>query len=141
MKFPSEKTLIAEQWAQRTLFAGFTTVRNVGATEHIDVGLRNAINNGVTIGPRILTAVYSIGSTGGHCDQSPFPPENVPAVGPIEGVCNGPEQCREVVRQQMKFGADLIKVCAQPAAARLNRARAVTWARPPAWIEGHAMFP
>jgi imidazolonepropionase-like amidohydrolase len=112
MKFSSEKTLIAEQWAQRTLFAGFTTVRNVGATDHIDVGLRNAINNGVTIGPRILTAVYSIGSTGGHCDQSPFPPENVPEVGPIQGVCNGPEQCREAVRQQMKFGADVIKICA-----------------------------
>lgn len=112
MKFPSEKTLIAERYAQRTLFAGFTTVRNVGASDYVDVGLRNAINDGVTVGPRILTAVHSIGSTGGHCDQSPFPPENIPAIGPIQGVCNGPEQCREAVRQQMKFGADVIKICA-----------------------------
>jgi imidazolonepropionase-like amidohydrolase len=112
MKFPAEKALLAEQWAQRTLFAGFTTVRNLGATDYVDVGLRNAINDHITIGPRILTAVHAIGSTGGHCDQSPFPPENIPAVGPIQGVCNGPEQCREAVRQQMKFGADVIKICA-----------------------------
>ena len=112
MKFTSEKTLYAERWARRTLEAGFTTVRNVGATDHIDVGLRNAINADVTLGPRIYTAVYSIGSTGGHCDQNPFPPENVAEVGPIQGVCNGPEQCREAVRQQMKFGADVIKICA-----------------------------
>ena len=112
MRFPSEKTLYAERWARRTLDAGFTTVRNVGATDHVDVGLRNAINADVTIGPSILTAVYSIGSTGGHCDQNPFPVEKVPQAGPIQGVCNGPEQCREAVRQQMKFGADVIKICA-----------------------------
>jgi imidazolonepropionase-like amidohydrolase len=112
MRFASEKTLYAERWARRTLDAGFTTVRNVGSEDHVDVGLRNAINDNVVIGPRILTAVYSIGSTGGHCDQSPFPPENVPARGPVQGVCNGPEECREAVRQQMKFGADVIKICA-----------------------------
>ena len=112
MRFQSEKTLYAARWARRTLEAGFTTVRNVGAEDHIDVGLRNAIDANVTLGPRILTAVYSIGSTGGHCDQAPFPPENVSPVGPIQGVCNGPEQCREAVRQQMKFGADVIKICA-----------------------------
>jgi imidazolonepropionase-like amidohydrolase len=112
MRFPAEKAFYAERFALRTLDAGFTTVRNVGATNHVDVGLRNAINADVIIGPRILTAVYSIGSTGGHCDQNPYPPENVPAVGPVEGVCNGPEQCREAVRQQMKFGADVIKICA-----------------------------
>jgi len=112
MRFASEKTLYAERWARRTLDAGFTTVRNVGAQDHVDVGLRNAINDNVVIGPRILTAVYSIGSTGGHCDQSPFPPEKVAPIGPIQGVCNGPEQCREAVRQQMKYGADVIKICA-----------------------------
>jgi imidazolonepropionase-like amidohydrolase len=112
MRFPSEKTLYAERWAKRTLDAGFTTVRNVGAQDHVDVGLRNAINANVVTGPRILTAVYSIGSTGGHCDASPFPPENVTPPGPIQGVCNGAEQCREAVRQQMKFGADVVKICA-----------------------------
>lgn len=112
MRFPSEKALYAERWARRTLDAGFTTVRNVGAVEHVDIGLRNAINDNVTIGPRILTAAYSLGSTGGHCDQNPFPPQHVPEVGLIQGVCNGPEECREAVRQQMKFGADVIKICA-----------------------------
>lgn len=112
MRSPPEKTLYAERWARRTLEAGFTTVRNLGGADHVDVGLRNAINDGVTIGPRILTAVYSLGSTGGHCDSSPFPPENVPPAGMLQGVCNGPEACRETVRTQMKFGADVIKICA-----------------------------
>jgi imidazolonepropionase-like amidohydrolase len=112
MKFPAEKAFYAERFARRTLDAGFTTVRNVGASDYVDVGLRNAINADVIIGPRILTAVHAIGSTGGHCDQSPFPPENIAPVGPIAGVCNGAEQCREAVRQQMKYGADVIKICA-----------------------------
>ncbi|HEV7715942.1 MAG TPA: amidohydrolase family protein [Steroidobacteraceae bacterium] len=112
MRFQSEKTLYAARWAKRTLDAGFTTIRNVGATDHIDVGLRNAINDDVTVGPRILTAVYSIGSTGGHCDQAPFDPATIAPVGTIQGVCNGPEECRESVRQQMKWGADVIKICA-----------------------------
>jgi len=112
MRFPSEQAHYAEMYAKRTLNAGFTTVRNVGADEFVDVGLRNAINAGVAEGPRILTAVHAIGSTGGHCDQSPFPPEHIKPVGTIEGVCNGADQCREAVRQQMKFGADVIKICA-----------------------------
>jgi imidazolonepropionase-like amidohydrolase len=112
MRFPSEQVLYGAMWARRTLEAGFTTVRNVGALDHLDVGLRNAIQAKVADGPRILSAVYSIGSTGGHCDQAPFPPQHVPQVGTIEGVCNGPEQCREAVRTQMKYGADVIKICA-----------------------------
>jgi imidazolonepropionase-like amidohydrolase len=112
MQFASEKTLYAERWAKRTLDAGFTTIRNLGAAEHVDIGLRNAINANVTVGPRILTAVYSLGSTGGHCDGNPFPPGNVKTFGLVEGVCNGADQCREAVRQQMKFGADVIKICA-----------------------------
>jgi imidazolonepropionase-like amidohydrolase len=111
-RFPAEQAHYAELYAKRTLEAGFTTVRNVGADEFIDVGLRNAINANVTEGPRILTAVHAIGSTGGHCDQSPFPPERIKPVGPIEGVCNGADQCREAVRDQMKWGADVIKICA-----------------------------
>ncbi len=111
-RFPPEQAHYAEMYAKRTLEAGFTTVRNVGAEEFVDVGLRNAINAGVTEGPRILTAVHAIGSTGGHCDQSPFPPERIKPVGPIEGVCNGADQCREAVRDQMKWGADVIKICA-----------------------------
>src|SRR4051812_586167 len=109
-RFPAEQAHYAEMYAKRTLEAGFTTVRNVGAEEFIDVGLRNAINADITEGPRILTAVHAIGSTGGHCDQSPFPPARIKPVGPIEGVCNGADQCREAVRDQMKWGADVIKI-------------------------------
>lgn len=111
-RFPAEQAQYAALYAKRTLEAGFTTVRNVGASDFVDVGLRNAINAGVTEGPRILTAVHAIGSTGGHCDQSPYPPETIKPVGPIEGVCNGAEQCREAVRDQLKWGADVIKICA-----------------------------
>jgi imidazolonepropionase-like amidohydrolase len=112
MRFPAEQAHYAALRARRTLEAGFTTVRNVGAVGYVDVGLRNAVDAGVAEGPRVLTAVYSLGSTGGHCDQSPFPPDNVPQVGPVQGVCNGAEECREAVRTQMKFGADVIKICA-----------------------------
>jgi imidazolonepropionase-like amidohydrolase len=112
LRFPVEQAHTAALYAKRTLEAGFTTVRNVGAGDFIDIGLRNAINNGVVVGPRMITAAHSIGSTGGHCDISPFPPEVVKPVGPLEGVCNGPEECRAAVRYQMKWGADVIKICA-----------------------------
>jgi imidazolonepropionase-like amidohydrolase len=111
-RFPVEQSHYAALYAKRTLDAGFTTVRNVGASDFIDIGLRNAINAGVVPGPRMITAAHSIGSTGGHCDNSPFPPETVKPSGPIEGVCNGPEECRAAVRYQMKWGADVIKICA-----------------------------
>lgn len=112
LRFPTEQAHTAALYAKRTLEAGFTTVRNVGASDWQDIGLRNAINKGVIPGPRILTAGHSIGSTGGHCDQSPFPPDIIAPVGPIEGVCNGPDECRTAVRDQMKWGADVIKICA-----------------------------
>jgi imidazolonepropionase-like amidohydrolase len=112
MRFPADQALYAARNARRTLEAGFTTVRNLGAWEFVDVSLRNAIDAGVVVGPRILTAVHAIGSTGGHCDADPYPPEHIKPVGVIEGICNGPEQCREAVRDQLKWGADVIKVCA-----------------------------
>lgn len=111
-RFPAEQSFYAAVYAKRTLEAGFTTVRNVGASDWVDVGLRNAINAGVTEGPRVLTAIHAIGVTGGHCDQSPYPPEFVKPVGPIEGVCDSADSCREAVRDQMKWGADVIKICA-----------------------------
>jgi imidazolonepropionase-like amidohydrolase len=112
MRFPAEQAFYAALYARRTLEAGFTTVRNVGARDFVDVGLRNAINAGVAEGPRILTAVHGIGSPGGHFDDFPFPPERIKPEGPIEGICSGPEQCREAVRYQMKWGADVIKIAA-----------------------------
>ena len=112
MRFPAEQALYAAMYARRTLEAGFTTVRNVGADDFVDVGLRNAINAGVTAGPRILTAVHGLGSPGGHFDDYSFPPDKVKPWGPIEGICSGPDECRQAVRYQMKWGADLIKIAA-----------------------------
>jgi imidazolonepropionase-like amidohydrolase len=111
-RFPVEQAHTAAQYAKRTLEAGFTTVRNVGASDWQDIGLRNAIDKGVIAGPHMITAGHAIGSTGGHCDQSPFPPDIVKPVGPLEGVCNGADECRTAVRDQMKWGADVIKICA-----------------------------
>ena len=98
--------------ARDTLMAGFTSVRNVGASGQFDdMALRKAINEGWTIGPRMETAGHAIGITGGHCDENGFKPGVLP-LGPIDGVANGPEEIRAAVRYQIKYGADVIKTCA-----------------------------
>jgi imidazolonepropionase-like amidohydrolase len=112
LRLPVEQSFHAAHNAKLTLEAGFTTVREVGAPDFVDVALRNAIRDGLAEGPRMLVAGHAIGSTGGHCDIAPFPPERVAPLGPRDGVCNGAEQCRLAVREQMKYGADLIKICA-----------------------------
>jgi imidazolonepropionase-like amidohydrolase len=110
MRHPAEQAILATTFARKTIDAGFTTVRNVGASDYVDVGLRNAINNGWTVGPRMLVAIHAIGATGGHGDSDPIPPsKGVPSLGPIDGVCNGPAECRAAVRYQIKYGADVIK--------------------------------
>jgi imidazolonepropionase-like amidohydrolase len=98
--------------ARDTLMAGFTSVRNVGASGNFDdMALRKAINEGWTLGPRMETAGHAIGITGGHCDQNGFRP-GVMQLGPIDGVANGPEEIRAAVRYQIKYGATVIKTCA-----------------------------
>ena len=98
--------------ARDTLMAGFTSVRNVGASGRFDdMALRKAINEGWTPGPRMETAGHAIGITGGHCDENGFRPGLV-QLGPIDGVANGPEEIRAAVRYQIKYGADVIKTCA-----------------------------
>jgi MIP family channel proteins len=116
-----EQTLNAAVLARKTLMAGFTTVRNLGANDFVDVGLRNAIQRGVTEGPRILTAVRGIGTTGGHCDPTNGfrfgllnPGQEPPSVG------NGPDAIRAAVRWNIKYGADVIKVCATGGVLSLN---------------------
>lgn len=110
----SERALDAAVNARITLMAGFTTVRDVGSADYIDVGLRNAIAHGDVPGPRMLVAVRALGATGGHCDaqdgfrQGVFGHES----GPLDGVINGPDQARYAVRLNHKYGADVIKVCA-----------------------------
>src|SRR5207249_11144863 len=107
MRQPAEQALLATTFARKTIDAGFTTVRNVGASDYVDVGLRNAINNGWIVGPRMLTAVHAISATAGHGDSDPIPPaRGMPSLGPIDGVCNGPAECRAAVRYQIKYGAD-----------------------------------
>jgi len=105
-----EQTLRAIPNARKTLEAGFTTVRNVGADDYEDVGLRNAIAAGIVEGPRMLIAVHALGATAGHGDSPPFDPNLVKPLGPVNGVCDGPESCRAAVRYQIKYGADLIKM-------------------------------
>jgi len=108
-RFPTEQALYGAHYAKVTLEAGFTTVRDVGSSDYISLGLRNAIAAGMIPGPRMLISNYAIGATGGHADQGPVPLQRIAAAGPDKGVCNGPDQCREAVRYQLKFGADVIK--------------------------------
>ncbi len=109
-----ELTLRATENTRKTLMAGITTVRDVGSMDFIDVGLRNAINAGKIVGPRMLVSVHAIGATGGHCDDQGgfrfgvFGFES----GPADGVINGPEEARKAVRMNLKYGADIIKTCA-----------------------------
>ena len=99
--------------ARITLMAGFTTVRDVGATHYLDVGLRNAINKGIVPGPRMLVSVHAIGATGGHCDDNGFREGAAGAeTGPAQGIVNGADQARQAVRLAHKYGATVIKTCA-----------------------------
>ena len=109
MEFPAEQAHSAARFARRTLEAGFTTVRDLGSNDYVDVGLRNAIARGIVPGPRMLVAVHAIGATAGHADGAPFPPDRVHPLGPLEGVCDGAAACRQAVRYQLKYGADVIK--------------------------------
>jgi len=95
--------------ARVTLEAGFTSVRNVGASGYGDVALRDAINDGDIVGPRMLVSAYAIGIKGGHCDENLLPPE-FDYTG--KGVADGPWAARSKVREMVKYGADLIKICA-----------------------------
>jgi imidazolonepropionase-like amidohydrolase len=98
-------------YADRTLQAGFTTVRNLGDNQNESVALRNAINAGVVPGPRIFTAGMPIGSTGGHADGSDGYRQDLQGdPGPKQGIINGPEDAWKAVRQHYKDGVDLIKI-------------------------------
>uniref|UniRef100_UPI003BADA508 Xaa-Pro dipeptidase n=1 Tax=Ningiella ruwaisensis TaxID=2364274 RepID=UPI003BADA508 len=102
-------TLSGVEHAKATLMAGFTTVRNVGAPGFADVALRDAINDGELVGPRMFVAGRSIGVTGGHCDNNLLPPE---FEAKSDGVADGPWAVRAKVRENIKYGATVIKFCA-----------------------------
>jgi imidazolonepropionase-like amidohydrolase len=103
----------ATAYARRTLLAGFTTIRDLGSDDLLDVGLRNAIDEGAVPGPRMLVSVHAISARGGHCDGTAgYRPDLLKEPGPESGVADGPDQVRAAVRFNTKHGADVIKVCA-----------------------------
>lgn len=106
-------TLNAVQYAERTLQAGFTTVRDLGDSYGVTVALRDAINAGKIDGPRVFTSGKSLATTGGHADPSNGYRDGLhPPTTPADGVINGPVEAREAVRQHYQDGADLIKITA-----------------------------
>lgn len=108
-----EQAIRTTGFARRAVEAGFTTVRDLGSGDYVDVGLRNAVQDGVVPGPRILAAAHALGARGGHCDETGFPYQRFGDEPGIEaGVAAGPDAFRDAVRFQVKYGADVIKVCA-----------------------------
>ena len=102
-------TIYGVKNAKQTLMAGFTTVRNVGASNYSDVALRDGIDQKAILGPTLLVSGPPLGITGGHCDSNILPAEYEYKA---QGVADGPWQVRRKVRENKKYGADLIKYCA-----------------------------
>ena len=107
---PIDAAVRAPTYAGRTLAAGFTSVRDVGAGEYVDVALRNAINDGVVSGPRMAVATLALSATGGHGDLNGFSPYL--RFETFSGVADGVDELRKKVRENIKRGADWIKVLA-----------------------------
>ena len=107
---PIDVAVTAHVYARRTLEAGFTTLRVVGASEYVDVALRNAIDKGQVVGPRLKVAGLPIGSTGGHGDLTGFSPYL--KFHGFDNVADGVDAVRKLVRQNVKYGADVIKMIA-----------------------------
>jgi imidazolonepropionase-like amidohydrolase len=101
-------TVLGVANARKTIDAGFTTVRNVGSAHFDDVALKQGIEHGLIVGPRIVPATYAIGATGGHCDDTEFPPSFTL---PEPAVADGPDAIRATVRKLRKYGAEVIKFC------------------------------
>ena len=110
---PADYALAAVPLAERTLLAGFTTVRDLGSSDNLSINMRDAINRGHIPGPRVFTAGKSLATTGGHADPSNgVNAELTGNPGPKEGVINGPAEAAQGVRQRYKERADLIKITA-----------------------------
>lgn len=111
-RYPERAVLVGAVHAERTLMAGFTTVRDVGAPGTSALALRDAIAEGLVAGPRIVAAI-GMGTTGSHCDPSTgIRPGTIDADPLRDYVFDGPDEARQAVRRAVRDGADLIKVCA-----------------------------
>ena len=109
---PTDIAFESVRYANSTLMAGFTTVRDLGGSG-VNISLRNAINKGLITGPRIYTAGKTIATTGGHGDPTnAYRKDLMGDPGPLEGVINGPDEARKAVRQRYKDGSNLIKITA-----------------------------
>lgn len=109
--YPSFGAILSVGNSKKTLDAGFTTIRNVGAGNFDDVALKTAIDGGFVDGPRMIVAGHSLGITGGHCDENGYRP-GLTDGGVKEGIANGVDEVRAAVRYQVKYGAGVIKTCA-----------------------------
>ena len=107
---PIDVAVTSHVYARRTLEAGFTTIRDVGAGEFVDRALRDAINRGDVVGPRMQVATLTVGSTGGHGDMTGFSP--YVTFSQFKGIADGVDEVRKLVRFEVKNGADVIKVIA-----------------------------
>ncbi len=109
-KSPIDEATTSHIYARRTLLAGFTTIRNVGADNYTDFALKRAINEGKIPGPRMLASGPALSATGGHGDLNRMSPYvHIDGIG---GIANGVEEVRKKVRENIKYGADLIKILA-----------------------------
>ena len=109
--FPGYNVLLGAENARKTLMAGFTSIRNVGSPDFDDMALRKAVDEGHAAGPRMENAGHSFGITGGHCDENGFKP-GLEDADYRTGVADGADEGRKAVRYQVKYGADVIKICA-----------------------------
>lgn len=110
-KSPIDEATTSHIYARRTLEAGFTTIRNVGAGNYVDFALKRAIESGKVPGPRMLASGPSLSATGGHGDLNGMSPY-VRFEGDISGVADGVEAIRKKIRENIKYGADVIKILA-----------------------------
>jgi imidazolonepropionase-like amidohydrolase len=110
-ELPADAALRGARNARKTLLAGFTTVRDVGAGGFADISLMKAIDDGMVEGPRMIPSAHAIGITGGHCDDTGWAP-GVNELSWRDGVADGVDEAVKAVRYQIKHGAKVIKVCA-----------------------------
>ncbi len=110
-KTAGDLALIGAANAEKTLMAGFTTIRDLGAADFADVAIARAVEDGLTPGPHLIAAGHATGITGGHCDITGYVPSVLPP-SPERGIADSPDEFTKAVRYQIKYGARVVKICA-----------------------------